>query len=132
MRRGNSSPCRFVFSISALIVLATLPLSASVICLGERVSLKKKKASFHHTNLDTATAAELQQAPGIGPSSAARVLKMRKPLRPFKGARSPRHQRHRPKRMEKMRKYLTLGKVPAKRPPPKTFTLIYGLRLAGG
>jgi DNA uptake protein ComE-like DNA-binding protein len=73
MRRGNSSLCLFVFSISALLVLATLPLSA-----------EKKKASFHHTNLNTATAAELQQAPGIGPSSAARVLKMRKPYGPLR------------------------------------------------
>jgi Helix-hairpin-helix motif len=85
MRRRSSFPCLFVLSISALLVLAARPLSAA-----------KKKPPLHPLNLNTAAAAELQQVPGIGPSSAAKVLKTRKPNGLFKCARSPRHQRHRP------------------------------------
>jgi hypothetical protein len=106
MRRRSSFPCLFVLSVSALLVLAALPLSAA-----------KTNPPLHPLNLNTTTASELQQVPGIGPSSTAKVLKMREPTasssvhdpRAIKGIG--------PKRMEKMRKYLALGKVPAPKHP---------------
>jgi competence ComEA-like helix-hairpin-helix protein len=70
-----------------------------------------KKPPLQPVNLNTATALELQQVPGIGPSTADKILKMRKScghfkivddLRAIKGIG--------PKRMEKMRKYITVGK----------------------
>jgi competence ComEA-like helix-hairpin-helix protein len=70
-----------------------------------------KKPPLQPVNLNTATALELQQVPGIGPSTADKILKVRKSygqvksvddLRAIKGIG--------PKRMEKMRKYVTVGK----------------------
>ncbi len=70
-----------------------------------------KKPLLRPVNLNAATALELQQIPGIGPSTADRILKTRKSygasksvddLRAIKGIG--------PKRMEKMRKYITVGK----------------------
>src|SRR5947208_14038655 len=82
----------------------------------------KKKPPLHPINLNTATAAELQQVPGIGPSTADKILKMRKSYGPFKSVDDLRAIKGiGPKRMEKMRKYLTVGKPPAvknKQAPP--------------
>jgi len=61
--------------------------------------------------LNAATALQLQQVPGIGPSTADKILKTRKSygasksvddLRAIKGIG--------PKRMEKVRTYITVGK----------------------
>lgn len=77
----------------------------------------KKKPPLHPINLNTASSAELQQVPGIGPSTADKILKMRKSYGPFKSVDDLRAIKGiGPKRMEKMRKYLTVGK-PA--PPPR-------------
>jgi len=43
-----------------------------------------KKPPLRPVNLNTATALELQQVPGIGPSTADKILKMRKSYGPFK------------------------------------------------
>jgi competence ComEA-like helix-hairpin-helix protein len=76
-----------------------------------------KKPPLHPVNLNTATGAELQQVPGIGPATADKILKMRKSYGPFKSVDDLRAIKGiGPKRMEKMRKYITVGRTPA---PPK-------------
>jgi len=63
-------------------------------------------------NLNTATALELQQVPGIGPSTADKILKMRKSYGAFKSVDDLRAIKGSgPKRMEKMRKYITVGRA---------------------
>jgi DNA uptake protein ComE-like DNA-binding protein len=54
------------------LILMSVALSAS------GASAAKKKRPFHPINLNTATAAKLQQIPGIGPSTADKIIKMRK------------------------------------------------------
>jgi len=82
-----------------------------ILCCAATV-LAKKKPPTHPINLNSASAAELQQVPGIGPSTADKILQMRKSYGAFKsvddllaikgiGA----------KRLEKMRKYLTVEKT---------------------
>jgi competence ComEA-like helix-hairpin-helix protein len=74
----------------------------------------KKKPPLHPVNLNTATAAELQQVPGIGPSTAEKILQARKSYGSFKSVNDLEAIRGiGPKKLEKMRKYLTVG------PPPQ-------------
>src|SRR5271157_739258 len=96
----------------------------------------KKKPPAHPINLNSASAAELQLVPGIGPSTADKILQMRKSYGAFKSVDDLLAIKGiGPKRMEKMRKYLTVGKAPqlkkstadaqsakaqAKPPPAKT------------
>ena len=89
----------------------------------------KKKPPVHPVNLNSASAAELQQVPGIGPSTAEKILQMRKSYGAFKSVDDLLAIKGiGPKRLEKMRKYLTVGKAPqakkpstiAKSPPAKT------------
>ncbi|HEY6129908.1 MAG TPA: helix-hairpin-helix domain-containing protein [Candidatus Acidoferrum sp.] len=77
-----------------------------------------KKPPLHPINLNTATALELQQVPGIGPSTADKILKMRRSYGAFKSVDDLRAIKGiGPKRMEKMRKYITVGQpVAAKKP----------------
>jgi competence ComEA-like helix-hairpin-helix protein len=83
----------------------------------------KKKPPTHPINLNSASAAELQQVPGIGPSTADKILEMRKSYGAFKSVDDLLAIKGiGPKRLEKMRKYLTVGKAapaPAKPPPAK-------------
>jgi competence protein ComEA len=92
----------------------------------------KKKPPLHPVNLNSATAAELQQVPGIGPATAERILQARKANGKFKSVNDLQAIRGiGPKRLEKMKKYLTVGSatqnqkaatraaVPAKGPPAK-------------
>jgi len=68
--------------------------------------------------LNTATALELQQVPGIGPSTADKILKMRKSYGQFKSVDDLRAIKGiGAKRMEKMRKYVTVGKSIAPKKP---------------
>ena len=77
----------------------------------------KKKPPLHPINLNTATAAELQQVPGIGPATADKILQARKSYGAFKSVDDLQAIKGLgPKKLEKMRKYLTVGK-PA--PPAK-------------
>src|SRR5580704_4579897 len=105
-------------------------------CVLALPGLAKKKPPDHPINLNTATAAELQQVPGIGPSTADKILQMRKSYGAFKTVDDLRAVRGiGEKRLAKMRKYLTVGKpaqarktdtpapqlagAPAKAPPTK-------------
>lgn len=121
--QGN---CRRLFSsLSCLLIL----------CCADAV-LAKKKPPAHPINLNSASAAELQQVPGIGPSTANKILEMRKSYGAFKSVDDLLAIKGiGPKRLEKMRKYLTVGKstqtkkpaadaqtTPAKSPPAKTAT----------
>ncbi len=84
-----------------------------LLCLAQTLEAKKKPP-VHPVNLNSASSAELQLVPGIGPSTADKILQMRKSygayksvddLLAIKGIGQ--------KRLDKMRKYLTVGKVPA-------------------
>jgi len=76
-----------------------------------------KKPLLKPVNLNAATAAELQQVPGIGPATADKILQMRKSYGAFKSVDDLLAIRGiGRKRLDKMRKYLTVGKpaTPAK------------------
>jgi competence ComEA-like helix-hairpin-helix protein len=106
--------------------------------LSEIAIAAKKKPPEKPVNINTATAEELQQVPGIGPATAAKILQMRKSYGAFKNVGDLKAIKGiGPKRLEKMRKYLTVGKtsesknkgaaqgdagskVPARQPPPVT------------
>lgn len=97
------------------IVLAA---AALLLCVAMPAWAAKKKPPLHPVNLNTATAAELEQVPGIGTSTADKILKMRKAYGPFKSVDDLRAIKGiGPKRMAKMRKYLTVGKAPAAKKP---------------
>jgi len=79
----------------------------------------KKKPPAKPVNLNTATSAELQQVPGIGPATADKILQMRKSYGPFKSVDDLLAIRGLgPKRLEKMRKYLVAGKPNSKNASP--------------
>src|SRR5882757_17891 len=86
-----------------------------VICLlFGTCALAKKKPPAQPVNINTATSEELQLVPGIGPSTAGKILQMRKSYGPFKSVDDLLAIRGLgPKRLEKMRKYLTVGKPTA-------------------
>ncbi|HXC48858.1 MAG TPA: helix-hairpin-helix domain-containing protein [Candidatus Sulfotelmatobacter sp.] len=78
-------------------------------------ALAKKKPPAHPINLNTAGATELQQVPGIGPTTAQKILDTRKSYGAFKSVDDLLAIKGiGPKKLEKMRKYLTVGKPPAK------------------
>jgi len=90
----------------------------------------KKKPLAQPINLNTASSAQLQQVPGIGPSTAEKILQMRKSYGTFKSVNDLLAIRGLgPKRLDKMRKYLTVNKTAAQsascagcakqKPPPK-------------
>jgi len=79
-------------------------------------ALAKKKPPAHPININTATATELQQVPGIGPSTAQKILDTRKSYGAFKSVDDLLAIKGiGPKKLEKMRKYLTIGKPPSKK-----------------
>src|SRR5208283_3708508 len=87
-----------------------------LILSGAATVLAKKKPPAHPINLNSASAAELQQVPGIGPSTADKILEMRKSYGAFKSVDDLLAIKGiGPKRLDKMRKYLTVGKPPAKK-----------------
>ncbi|HWY05491.1 MAG TPA: helix-hairpin-helix domain-containing protein [Candidatus Acidoferrales bacterium] len=78
------------------------------------VTLAKKKPPAHPINLNTASATDLQQVPGIGPSTAQKILDTRKSYGAFKTVDDLLAIKGiGPKKLDKMRKYLTVGKPPA-------------------
>jgi len=73
----------------------------------------KKKPPLHPVNLNTASSAELQQVPGIGPATAEKILQARKSYGKFKSVNDLEAIRGiGPKKLDKMRKYLTVGTPP--------------------
>jgi competence ComEA-like helix-hairpin-helix protein len=82
-----------------------------ILCCADAV-LAKKKPPTHPINLNSASAAELQQVPGIGPSTAEKILQMRNSYGAFKSVDDLLAIKGiGPKRLEKMRKYLTVEKA---------------------
>lgn len=79
-------------------------------------ALAKKKPPAHPININTAGSADLQQVPGIGPSTAQKILDTRKSYGSFKTVDDLLAIKGiGPKKLEKMRKYLTVGKSPSKK-----------------
>ncbi len=94
------------------IFLALLALTVAII----PPALAKKKPPAHPININTAGASELQQVPGIGPSTAQKILDTRKSYGRFKTVEDLLAIKGiGPKKLEKMRKYLTVGKPPSKK-----------------
>ena len=54
-----------------------------ILCFADAV-LAKKKPPAHPVNLNSASAADLQQVPGIEPATADKILEMRKSYGAFK------------------------------------------------
>jgi comEA protein len=104
MLRRKHSVTR-VFLVLLVLTLATIP-----------VALAKKKPPAHPININTAGATELQQVPGIGPSTAQKILDTRKSYGTFKSVDDLLAIKGiGPKKLEKMRKYLTVGKPSSKK-----------------
>jgi competence ComEA-like helix-hairpin-helix protein len=97
--------------------VVALHLSLCLLVLGP--SSANKKPPTQPININSADSAQLQLVPGIGPSTAEKILQMRKSYGAFKSVNDLMAIRGiGPKRLEKMRKYLTVGKSAA--PFPKT------------
>jgi competence ComEA-like helix-hairpin-helix protein len=98
------SVLRIFFALLAL-ALATIP-----------PAFAKKKPPAHPININTANSSDLQQVPGIGPSTAQKILDTRKSYGSFKSVDELLAIRGiGPKKLEKMRKYLTVGKPPSRK-----------------
>jgi competence ComEA-like helix-hairpin-helix protein len=104
MLRNRHSALRAFLAILAL-TLAAIP-----------STLAKKKPPARPININTAGANELQQVPGIGPSTAQKILDTRKSYGIFKSVDDLLAIKGiGPKKLENMRKYLTIGKPPSKK-----------------
>jgi comEA protein len=77
-----------------------------------------KKPPLKPVNINTATASELQEVPGIGPVTAEKIVLMRKSYGSFKSVDDLLAIKGLGrKRLDKMRKYLTVGKPSASSKP---------------
>src|SRR5260221_4918081 len=104
MQRGRLSVVRICFALLA-IALATVP-----------PALAKKKPPAHPININTANSSDLQQVPGIGPSTAQKILDTRKSYGAFKTVDDLLAIKGiGPKKLKKMRKYLTVGRPPLRK-----------------
>jgi len=104
----NTARC-FCFLLTVLVLWVTQDLCA------------KKKPPLHPVDLSSASAAELQQVPGIGPETADKILQARKSYGAFKSVDDLQAIRGiGPKRLEKMRKYLTVDRPPQDKKPAAT------------
>ena len=98
-------PVTRIFLALLALTLATIP-----------SAFAKKKPPAHPININTAGAADLQQVPGIGPSTAQKILDTRKSYGSFKSVDDLLSIKGiGPKKLEKMRKYLTVSKPPLKK-----------------
>jgi competence protein ComEA len=92
----------------------TLAIHLSLCFLLVAASSATKKPPAQPVNINTADSIQLQLVPGIGPSTAEKILQMRKSYGSFKSVNELTAIRGiGPKRLEKMRKYLTVGKPTA-------------------
>jgi competence ComEA-like helix-hairpin-helix protein len=87
-----------------------LLLAVLFLCMAQNVCAKKKPP-LYPVNVNTSSSVQLQEVPGIEPSTADKILQARKSygasksvddLQAIKGSG--------PKKLDKMRKYLTVGK----------------------
>jgi competence protein ComEA len=86
----------------------TIALHLSLFVLFVFLSSATKKPPTQPVNINTADSTQLQLVPGIGPSTAEKILQMRKSYGSFKSVNDLTAIRGiGPKRLEKMRKYLT-------------------------
>ncbi len=94
---------------------AALLCAGLLIFLALRVDAATKKPPTQPVNINTATEEELQQVPGIGPVTAAKIVHMRRTYGRFKRVDDLLSIKGiGRKRLEKMRKYLTVaGPAPA-------------------
>lgn len=77
-------------------------------------AVAKKKPPSQPVNINTASSAQLQMVPGIGPSTANRILQMRKSYGTFKSVNDLLAIRGiGEKRLDKMRKYITVSRPAA-------------------
>src|ERR1700761_1069135 len=77
-----------------------------------------KKPPAHPIAINSASSAQLQEVPGIGPATAEKILAMRKSYGAFKSVDDLLSVRGiGPKRLEKRRKYLVAGHAPTARKP---------------
>jgi competence protein ComEA len=78
------------------------------------VLFAKKKPPARPVDINSASAVELEQVPGIGPATAEKILQMRKSYGALKSVDDLLAIRGiGRKRLDKMRKYLTIGKAKA-------------------
>src|ERR1700733_8489271 len=78
-----------------------------------------KKPPAHPIDINSASSAQLQEVPGIGPATADKILQMRKSYGTFKSVDDLLSVRGiGPKRLEKMRKYLVAGHAAPHRVTP--------------
>src|ERR1700733_4413537 len=77
-----------------------------------------KKPPAHPIDINSASSAQLQEVPGIGPATADKILQMRKSYGAFKSVDDLLSVRGiGAKRLEKMRKYLVAGHAVPRRGP---------------
>jgi comEA protein len=80
----EDSMLRHVLSIAAVAsLLATLP-SAAASAQGKPATAASKAAPATLVNINTASAAEFEGLPGVGPKTAARIVEYRQKNGPFK------------------------------------------------
>jgi comEA protein len=93
-------------------------LLAAALFLTATLGAAQKKPPSKPLDLNSATAEELQQLPGIGPSTAKAIVQFREKSGPFQRVEDLLviHGISRA-RLEKLRPYVTIGKPPAKSPP---------------
>jgi competence ComEA-like helix-hairpin-helix protein len=94
---GRRHPAASFLSAVFFLTLAIIP------------ALAKKKPPSHPINLNTATADQLEEVPGIGPATAPKILDTRKSYGAFKSVDDLLSIKGiGQKRLDKMRKYLTV------------------------
>src|SRR5271165_47748 len=106
-------------------IVHCLVLAALLFCACNASATKKPPPA--PININTANSEQLQEVPGIGPSTAEKILQMRKSYGAFKSVDDLLSIKGiGKKRLDKMRKYLTVGKAAAaaktgsaNTPPPK-------------
>jgi comEA protein len=98
-------------------VSAFITLLATVICLSAATAHSQKTPFAHPVDLNTATAEQLQQVSGIGPSTAKAIVNFRQKSGPFRKIEDLLAIKGISKaRLEKMRPYLTIGPSAQKSP----------------